>query len=160
MSMRTTGLLVTAWILAGQFPSPSEWTKADVETVRLAPARFSGLPSAVEAELNRRQCSIPQPFTAKPGQPENAIRGRFTSSAAADWAVLCSRQRHSTLLVFRGGDVAKIDEGCPPWLGLSSKFTSALSLGTLGRFVPSAQAYCQAQGSHPDRPTELSVSSD
>jgi len=105
------GILVAASVLtAQQVPQPSEWTRADIATVRLAPARFAGLPSAVRTELDRRGCSIPQPFTATPDQPENAIRGRFISATETDWAVLCSRQRRSSVLVFRGGGVARIDE--------------------------------------------------
>jgi hypothetical protein len=110
MNEHSARLLIGAWLLMGQFPSPSEWTRADLETVRLAPARFAALPSAIRSELDRRGCSIPQPFTAKADQPENAIRGHFISPAATDWAVLCSRQRRSSVLIFRGGGVSKIDE--------------------------------------------------
>jgi hypothetical protein len=110
MSPHRIGVLVSAWLLAGQFPPATEWTRADAETVRLPPVRIAGLPSVVRAELDRRGCSIPQPFSAKADRPENAIRGHFTSPAAIDWAVLCSRQRRSSVLVFRGGGVEKIDE--------------------------------------------------
>ena len=103
-------LVAASFLSAQQLPPPSEWTRADVETVRLPPARFVSLPLAVRTELDRRGCSIPQPFTAKANRPENAIQGRFMSPTATDWAILCSRRRHSALLVFRGGGVAKIDE--------------------------------------------------
>jgi hypothetical protein len=109
MNGKSARFLIGAWLLLGQFPSPSEWTRADLETVRLAPARFAALPLAVRNELDRRGCAVPQPFTAKADQPENAIRGHFISPEATDWAVLCSRQRRSSILVFRGG-VSKIDE--------------------------------------------------
>ena len=108
------GILVAATLLGAQgIPPASEWTRADAETVRLAPSRFGSLPAAVRRELERRGCSIPQTYAAKADLPDNVIRGRFTSSTTTDWAVLCSRQRRSTLLVFRGGGVTKIDELAP-----------------------------------------------
>lgn len=78
-----------------------DWDRADRATNRLAPAVFADLPVTVQSELERRGCTIPQPFTAK--RPENVIKGRFTSASQTDWAVLCSRQRASSILVFRGG---------------------------------------------------------
>jgi hypothetical protein len=38
------------------------------------------------------------------------IHGHFISATATDWAVLCSRLRRSSVLVFRGGGVTKVDE--------------------------------------------------
>ena len=49
----------------------------------------------------KRGCTVPQPYTAK--EPSNVIRGRFFSRASDDWAVLCSRQRVSAVLVYRQG---------------------------------------------------------
>ena len=111
MTRLSIGVLVAASVLsAQQVPPPAEWTGADVATVRLPPSRFATMPSAVRAELERRGCVIPQPFTAEPGRPENAIRGRFISPTGTDWAVLCSRQRRSAILVFRGGGLTQVDE--------------------------------------------------
>jgi hypothetical protein len=109
-----SGVLFAVSTLGGQgVPPASEWTRADAATVRLAPSRFGDLPAAVRRELERRGCSIPQTYTAKAGRPDNVIRGHFISPTTTDWAVLCSRQRRSTLLVFRGGGVGKIDELAP-----------------------------------------------
>jgi hypothetical protein len=78
-----------------------DWERADRATRRLAPAAFRELPAPIQVELDRRGCTIPQPFTAT--KPENVIQGRFTSASRTDWAVLCSRQNVSSILVFRGG---------------------------------------------------------
>jgi len=104
-------ILVSALVSSrAQLPQPAEWSRADAETVRLAPSRFPDLPPAVRRDLERRQCTVPQPYSAAAGQPENVVRGRFTSSTAIDWAVLCSRQQRSSILIFRGGDTVRIDE--------------------------------------------------
>jgi hypothetical protein len=78
-----------------------DWDQADRSTKRLAPAAFVGIPLAVRSELQHRGCTVPQPFTAN--APSNAITGRFTSTRRTDWAVLCSRQRVSSIIVFPGG---------------------------------------------------------
>lgn len=110
MSWRAIPVLVGAWLVSGQMPPASEWTRADLAMVRLSPARIPRLPPAIRKELEGRGCTIPQPFTAKPDRPENATTGHFTSAAATDWAILCSRQRRSSILVFRGGGVEHVDE--------------------------------------------------
>ena len=112
--MTLTGLVFAVSMLGAQGIAPAaEWTRADAETVRLAPSRFGSLPAAVRKELDRRGCRVPQTYAATADRPDNVIRGRFTSATTIDWAVLCSRQRRSTVLVFRGGGVAKIDELAP-----------------------------------------------
>lgn len=93
---------------ARQSPSPEDWTRADQATVRLEPGAFPDLPLAVREELQRRGCTIPQAFTG--GSPHNAVRGRFISSRETDWAVLCSRQRTSSILVFRAGSPTAVIE--------------------------------------------------
>jgi hypothetical protein len=66
---------------------------------RLEPHAFSQLPAAVAAVLQRRGCTIPQP---DPGaRTANVIRGEFFSRARPGWAVLCSTDGHSAILVFR-----------------------------------------------------------
>lgn len=111
MIARAVGSLVLASALSvAQFPAQSDWSRADADIVRLAPARFADLPVLVKNELERRGCTIPQPFTASADRPQNVVRGRFISASSNDWAVLCSRQRRSSILVFRGGGVARVDE--------------------------------------------------
>jgi hypothetical protein len=66
--------------------------------VRLAPAVFSKLPSHVRSGLVRNGCSVPQSFLAK--EPENAIAGSFTRKGSREWAVLCSANGVSSILIF------------------------------------------------------------
>jgi hypothetical protein len=66
--------------------------------VRLSPAVFSKLPSHVRSGLMRNGCSVPQSFLAK--EPENAIAGSFTRKGSLEWAVLCSANGVSSILIF------------------------------------------------------------
>jgi hypothetical protein len=96
---------------ARTLPAPQEWDAAERAIVRLKPDAFRNLPAAVRADLDRRQCTIPQPDGLDGAGPHNVIRGRFTSQTAADIAVLCSKDGVSTILVYRGGatkDVATL----------------------------------------------------
>jgi hypothetical protein len=93
----------------GDHLAPAEWIRADVETVRLPPDAFPDLPGAVVAELQRLGCTIPQPYGAHTPD-HNVIKGRFLSSANVDWAVLCSRDRVSSILIFPGGSVDSVLE--------------------------------------------------
>jgi hypothetical protein len=68
--------------------------------VRLAPSEFPGVPPAIVAALEERGCRVPQPYTV--GGPHNLIRGRFRNAEQQDWAILCSRDRHSSLLILWG----------------------------------------------------------
>jgi len=81
----------------GQIPSKGGGT-LPYKIARLAPAAFTQLPGAVRAELEKRGCLVPQTFRAS--QPENAISGAFREAGTADWAVLCSREGYSSILVF------------------------------------------------------------
>ena len=91
-------------------PTLYEFEKADKETVRLPPEAFDDLPPAVQEELTARGCTIPQ--ASHMGlEKSNVVRGNFTKSDQTDIAVLCSRERVSSILVFRGGseqDVAEL----------------------------------------------------
>lgn len=91
-----------------QFPSSEAWTEADRATIRLDPETFTELPRALQIELRRRGCSIPQPFASLSRQ--NVIHGSFTRSGHVDWAVLCSRDLTSAILVFRDGNPNAVEE--------------------------------------------------
>jgi len=84
-----------------------DWSRADRESTRLLPSAFPILPAAVRADLERRGCTIPQPYGAK--SPENVIAGAFTRKGDIDWAVLCSIRRISTILIYREGSVHNVD---------------------------------------------------
>jgi hypothetical protein len=84
------------------------WDQADSATVRLSPATFSGAPTQVLEELQRRGCTVPQSYSNR--APHNVVRGRFTSDTQTDIAVLCSKARVSSILVFRGGSITSVAE--------------------------------------------------
>jgi hypothetical protein len=84
------------------------WAKADGQTRRLHPSAFPTLPSTVVGELQRLGCTIPQ--TDGELKPHNVVTGRFLSAANHDWAVLCSRDRVSSILVFPNGAVDDVRE--------------------------------------------------
>jgi len=91
-------LLLLQTSTAVQLPPPEAWEHANAATKRIAPAVFPGIPQWLTTELTRRHCSIPQSFGAN--RPDNIIRGLFNDGNVRDWAVLCSRERVSTILVF------------------------------------------------------------
>ena len=85
-----------------------DWERADLETKRLAPAAFSNLPLDIRRDLERRECTIPQPFGTR--DPQNVITGAFTRLGDTDWAILCSVRRVSTILIYREGSVQNVDQ--------------------------------------------------
>lgn len=84
------------------------WAKADAQTLRLHPNAFANLPAAIVGDLQRLGCTIPQ--TEGTREPHNVITGRFLSAANRDWAVLCSRERVSAILVFPNGAIDGVRE--------------------------------------------------
>jgi len=93
--------------------SQLDWAAAERSIVRLKPAAFPKLPVEVRRNLEKRACLIPQAVGIDE-QPNNVIRGHFTSPTQQDIAVLCSVKGKSTILVFRGGavnDIAEIESG-------------------------------------------------
>lgn len=66
---------------------------------RLRVDAFPELPATVAATLRDRGCTVPQPDPS--GQPANVIRGEFVGSGQTGWAVLCSVNQASSILVFR-----------------------------------------------------------
>jgi hypothetical protein len=67
---------------------------------RLPVSSFPNLPPAVQEQLNRRSCLIPQSYEAR--QPENVVHASLERPGSSDWAVLCSTQGTTSLLVFFG----------------------------------------------------------
>jgi hypothetical protein len=66
---------------------------------------FPQLPAAVQDQLNRRGCQIPQTFQAY--RPENVVQAGMQHSGSSDWAVLCSADGTVSLLVFFAGNPAQ-----------------------------------------------------
>ena len=79
----------------GQLPPQSTYSIR-----RIPPTAFPELPKNLATELKRRRCTIPQPST---DSKENVIRGEFAKPGQTDWAVLCSTQSSTSLLVFWNG---------------------------------------------------------
>jgi hypothetical protein len=120
----TLALVLVVLSLYQSSPLPQrDWDAAERNIVRLRPADFPALPPAIRAYLEKRICTIPQAVGIDQ-QPNNVIRGRFTSARQMDLAVMCSVNRRSTILVFRGGSVSDVaelrsgeDKGCLQGLG-------------------------------------------
>lgn len=77
-----------------------KFDEAERHIVRLPPAEFEQLPRNLVRELERRGCAIPQDYTKERG---NVIRGAFKRPGQTDWAVLCSVNGFSSILVFWKG---------------------------------------------------------
>jgi hypothetical protein len=75
------------------------WAEHERKIVRLPPAAFRQLPPGVARVLRIRKCTVPQPALSK--TPSNVIRGEFFAKGEPGWAVLCSVNGSTTLLVFR-----------------------------------------------------------
>lgn len=93
-------------LLAAQ-PTHQDWSRADAAIVRLKPDAFPNLPQRMRTALARRGCTIPQPYDAG-AERKNVLSGHFISPGPADWAVLCSRQMRSSILIFRSGHPSQI----------------------------------------------------
>lgn len=104
--MATTPLLaITAFAVATLAvqnpPTPDDWVAAERAIVRLEPSAFPMLPPEVVAALAPRGCRIPQTVFAS--HPENVISGHFFDDPRPlDWAVLCSRNGRSAIVVVPG----------------------------------------------------------
>lgn len=95
--------LVASWSTA-----QDKWAVADSATLRLPPTAFSQLPGSVVQYLQRRGCTVPQTYLS--GEPHNVIRGEFERGGQSDWAVLCSRNGESAILVFWRGSIKSVSE--------------------------------------------------
>jgi hypothetical protein len=78
-----------------------EWSEANKQIVRLKPAAFHELPSAIAEKLKALKCTVPQTYDTS--KPHNVISGSFAEKNQKDWAVLCSRDGVSVILIFWGG---------------------------------------------------------
>jgi hypothetical protein len=104
-----TAVVTTAFLLLGvTIGVAQDWERAFREIRRLRPSEFDALPSAVRGDLERRGCRIPQTYAGQ--TPHNVIRGRFTSPANTDIAVLCSDGQSSRILVFGNGATTQVKE--------------------------------------------------
>ncbi len=84
------------------------WDRADRQIRRLQPEVFNGLPQNIRKVLKDRGCTIPQSYASS--DPHNVISGQFRVKGQQDWAVLCSIDSASSIVVFWDGDVKQIAE--------------------------------------------------
>lgn len=96
-SLRSQGVLEQMPLIeSGKIPVNGQMTPFLIR--HLPVSSFPQLPAAVQADLNRRGCLIPQTYDAH--GPENVVRANLERSGSADWAVLCSAHSAVSLLVF------------------------------------------------------------
>jgi hypothetical protein len=67
---------------------------------------FPDLPASFVAQLNHRNCLIPQSYEAH--HPENVIHAALERPGSSDWAVLCSEGGTVSLLVYFSSDPTKL----------------------------------------------------
>ena len=78
--------------------------------VYLSPSDFKELPKSIVKYLENNKCKIPQPFFYKSGQKKyNVIKGNFYSKNQYDWAVMCSKNHISKIIIFKSASTKKID---------------------------------------------------
>ena len=98
--------VLTSLILPAQIPAElvfasQDWDNAARVVRRLGPGFFPSLPREVVLDLERRRCRVPQVCLSH--DPHNVTSGSFSTPGQTDWAVLCSRNLESALLVYWGG---------------------------------------------------------
>lgn len=96
----------TALCFAQDSDAQDKWRMADAATTRLAPTTFPQLPRRIMRNLQARGCTVPQSFGSS--VPHNVISGEFAKKGQKDWAVLCSKNKVSSILVFWGGSTKSV----------------------------------------------------
>jgi len=72
---------------------------------RFPPDSFPELPKPVRDSLAHRGCQIPTPGAFR----RSVVTGAFTVKGAVEWAILCSVQDTSQILIFNAGNGAVVD---------------------------------------------------
>ena len=108
MKLSTRIFIVFFLTFAQHANAQDKWQVADQATLRLKPTAFSQLPKNIVLSLQQRNCTVPQTFSN--ATPHNVIRGQFTRRGQFDWAILCSRNHVSSILVFRNGSTKSVAE--------------------------------------------------
>src|ERR671937_183045 len=91
-------LFLAASCLVHGSDAQDRWEAADAAVLRLPPAAFPQLPRNIVRYLQARGCTVPQTFVS--AEPHNVISGEFARRGQTDWAVLCSRGREPSIIVF------------------------------------------------------------
>jgi len=74
----------------------------DSQITRLRPLELSSVPAGIAQQLENRGCLIPVMTYGGASKP-NVTRGRFATADQQDWAVLCSQNGRSSILIIWGG---------------------------------------------------------
>jgi hypothetical protein len=129
MRLLLTILVTSSTLVAFQNQREADkWKLADAATVRLAPQSFHKLPHDIIRNLHNRGCTIPQEFGNN--EPHNVVRGEFITRGQTDWAVLCSQNRRSSILVFWCGSVRKVSAiAASPDIGFLQTINGGGSIG-------------------------------
>lgn len=106
--MRLLVTICCLFLVVGAVQGQDRWQIANENIVRLAPRSFTELPSQIVADLEERKCTIPQSWHVK--ERHNVVRGEFARKGQSDWAVLCSENRESSILIYWMGNVRDVDE--------------------------------------------------
>jgi len=128
--LQLVGALVLCFGLTPQLGQAAvkDSNQAEQDILRIHPEEVTNLPLTIRTQLQERGCTIPQtPFW--PSEIHNIVQGEFAEKGQQDWAVLCSRNSHSTIMIFWGGPVR-----CPSELSLLADdiFIQGLGKGKFG----------------------------
>ena len=109
------------------------------DVVRLSPEVFTELPLGIREALLERGCTIPQAYEM-PAQPHNVVRASFRHPSQEDWAVLCSRNARSSILVFWSGRARDVEEFGEADDDISMQVVAPEILG-FSRYISAADAW-------------------
>ncbi len=113
-------LLITAFLISFSGPALAEDWENKLENhlskvKYLEPKDFPELPRNIVLELTTRGCTIPQSYLGPYpeaqkylGTPNNVIKGDFSGENSDEWAVICSINEVSSILVFLKGTTEEI----------------------------------------------------
>ncbi len=108
------GVGLILWVAMDLKAEEIDWAVEASKIVRLSPSQFSELPGNIVTYLQQRQCSVPQTYldTANVTKRKsgNVISGAFRQKGSTDWAVICSSEGMSRMLVFWGGSTSNVYE--------------------------------------------------
>jgi hypothetical protein len=92
-----------------RFESLAEKSKtANEQATRLDPSKFKDLPQEIINNLKERKCTVPQTWHIK--TPHNVVSGEYSKKGQKDWAILCSINRVSSILIFWNGSTRNVAE--------------------------------------------------
>jgi beta-lactamase regulating signal transducer with metallopeptidase domain len=107
---------MSGMLAPGSRPPDSErldFESAAKQIRRVSPEAFPNLPFEVRTELRNRGCLMPEQTAVNeetPGQWRNVIEGEFFEKGKTSYAVLCSVNEWSSILVFRNASDRHPDE--------------------------------------------------